>query len=126
MRRLVLAVMALGVLSAGVLAAGGGSGGRAEAARENAFTVLQKRLLSGTALLALEQPSAARAAPELQTLAAVGPTREDGCPDNRGSNVQVNQDCQNLTDPDLAGRGEAQNETAVAQDPNDPRRLVAS
>jgi hypothetical protein len=40
--------------------------------------------------------------------------------------VQVNQDCQNLTDPDLAGRGEAQNETAVAQDPNDARRLVAS
>jgi hypothetical protein len=126
MRRLVLAVMALGVLCVGVVAAGGGSGEPAEAARLNALTPLQKRLLSGTALQALEQRSAARAAPALQALATVGPTREDGCPENRGSNVQVNQDCQNLTDPDLAGRGEAQNETTVAQDPNDPRRLVAS
>ena len=45
---------------------------------------------------------------------------------NRGANIRVNQDCQNLTDPDLAGRGEAQNETAVAQDPNNPAHLVAS
>jgi hypothetical protein len=126
MRRLVLAVMALGVLCAGVVAAGGGSGEPAEAAPADGLTTLQKRLLSGTAHRALEQPSAARAAPELQALATIGRTDEDGCPENRGSNVRVNQECQNLTDPDLAGRGEAQNETTVAQDPNDARRLVAS
>jgi hypothetical protein len=40
--------------------------------------------------------------------------------------VRVNQDCLNLTDPDLQGRGQAQNETAIAQDPNDPDRMVAS
>jgi hypothetical protein len=125
MRRLVVAVLALGVFLAGVVAAGAGSGEPAEAASPKAFTPLQQRLLSGTAQRALEQPSAA-AAPELQALATVGRTHEDGCPENRGSNVQVNQDCQNLTDPDLAGRGEAQNETAVAHDPSDPRRLVAS
>lgn len=126
MRRLVLAVLALGVLLAGVVAAGGGSGEPAEAAPTTALSPLQKRLLSGTALELLEQRSAARAAPELQALATIGPTNEDGCPENRGSNVRVNQDCQNLIDPDLAGRGEAQNETTVAQDPNDARRLVAA
>jgi hypothetical protein len=125
MRRLVLAVTAAGVLGTGVVVAVGGAGAPAEAAPANALTPLQKRLLSGTAQRALEQPSSLMA-PELQALSGVGRTNEDGCPDNRGSNVQVNQDCQNLTDPDLAGRGEAQNETAVAQDPNDPRRLVAS
>ena len=47
-----------------------------------------------------------------------------GCPVNRGSNVRVNQNCLNLTDPDLQGRGQAQNETAIAQDSGDPRRMV--
>jgi hypothetical protein len=56
----------------------------------------------------------------------IGPTNATGCPNNRGPNIQVNQDCQNLTDPDLAGRGEAQNETAVAQDPDNPSHLVVS
>ena len=39
---------------------------------------------------------------------------------NRGANVRVNQNCLNLSDPDLQGRGQAQNETSIAQDPNDP------
>ena len=33
------------------------------------------------------------------------------CPRNLGSNVKVNQNCLNVTDPDLQGRGQAQNET---------------
>src|SRR4051794_3138808 len=115
MRRLVLAVIALGVLGAGVALAGAGPGGQptADAARAHALTPLQKRLVSGTALRALEQPSTQRVAPQLQALAR--PTEATGCPRDRGSNLRVNQDCQNLTDPDLAGRGEAQNETAAAQ-----------
>ena len=56
----------------------------------------------------------------------VGSTAETGCPANRGSNVRVNQNCQNLSDPDLAGRGQAQNETSIAQDPRNPRHIVAS
>ncbi len=61
-----------------------------------------------------------------QVPGAVGSTSETGCPANRGANVRVNQNCLNLTDPDLQGRGQAQNETAIAQDPNDPSRIVAS
>ena len=126
MRRLVLAVFGLGVLCAGVALAGAGSGQQAaEAARGRALTPLQQRLASGSTLRALEQQSAAaRTSPQLQALATH--TNATGCPENRGSNVQVNQDCQNLTDPDLAGRGEAQNETAAAQDPNDADRIVAA
>ena len=125
MRRLV-PLVALGALCAGVaLAAGGGSGGQgAEAARAHALTPLQQRLLSGTAKEALERSAAARqhalAAPSLARTTATG------CRDDRGRNVQVNQECQNLTDPDLAGRGEAQNETAVSQNPNDASDIVTA
>src|SRR5450755_1932294 len=46
------------------------------------------------------------------------------CPRNFGPNVLVNQNCLNVTDPDLQGRGQAQNETAIAQNPFNPRQLV--
>lgn len=42
------------------------------------------------------------------------------------SNVKVNQNCLNLSDPDLQGRGQAQNETSIAVDPMDANNLVAS
>ena len=42
------------------------------------------------------------------------------CPGNFGSNVLVNQNCLNVTDSDLQGRGQAQNETAIAQNPFNP------
>ena len=47
------------------------------------------------------------------------------CPRNLGSNVLVNQNCLNVADTDLQGRGQAQNETAIAQNPFNPRQLVA-
>jgi hypothetical protein len=51
--------------------------------------------------------------------------RQDECGVTTGGNVKVNQNCLNLTDPDLQGRGQAQNETAIAVDPNNSRHLVA-
>jgi hypothetical protein len=50
----------------------------------------------------------------------------DACPVNQSSNIKVNQNCLNLTDPDLQGRGQAQNETSIAADPNQPNHLIAS
>jgi hypothetical protein len=127
MRRWVLAAVMLGALgAAGAVAGVGGSDRPAEAARGPTLTPFQNRLLSGAAARALQAPAPAAVAPQRQQQAATGPTNETGCPANRGNNVRVNQDCQNLTDPDLAGRGEAQNETAVAQDPNNPRHLLVS
>ncbi|MDQ1420479.1 MAG: hypothetical protein QOJ52_2441 [Acidimicrobiaceae bacterium] len=54
------------------------------------------------------------------------PASSAGCSTNFGSNTKVNQNCLNLTDPDLQGRGQANNETSIAQDPMSPGHLVAS
>jgi hypothetical protein len=53
------------------------------------------------------------------------PSKNNGCAISRGDNVKVNQNCANVADPALAGRSQAQNETAVAIDPNDPNHIVA-
>jgi hypothetical protein len=50
--------------------------------------------------------------------------RQDECTLNRGGNVKVNQNCLNVTDADLQGRAQAENETAIAVDPNNPRHMV--
>ena len=50
----------------------------------------------------------------------------DGCPNNQSSNIKVNQNCLNLSDPDLQGRGQAQNETFIKADPNNPNHVVGS
>jgi hypothetical protein len=127
MRRFALAAVALGAVGAVTAVAAISTGGRpAQAARGPMLTPLQQRLASGTLSRVLEEASATAPAPLRAQQQANGPTTETGCPANRGANVRVNQDCQNLTDPDLAGRGEAQNETAVAQDPNNPAHIVAS
>jgi hypothetical protein len=54
------------------------------------------------------------------------PSGQDACAESRGDNVKVNQNCLNVSDPDLAGRGQAQNETAVAIDPNNKNHVIAS
>jgi hypothetical protein len=51
--------------------------------------------------------------------------RQDECGVNKGGNVKINQNCLNVTDSDLQGRGQAQNETAIAVDPNNSHHLVA-
>jgi hypothetical protein len=54
------------------------------------------------------------------------PSGSGTCSDRRGTNVKVNQNCLNVTDSDLQGRGQANNETFIAQDPYHPDHLVAS
>lgn len=98
---------------------------------------MQKRILSGFASFELASAGALEAKPSAKpakvhitrrlahTAAGNSGSRLTGCPFGLGNNVNVSQNCLNLTDPDLQGRGQAQNETAIAQDPNDPRRLLA-
>ncbi|MGH3436834.1 MAG: exo-alpha-sialidase, partial [Sciscionella sp.] len=87
----------------------------------NQLNPIQKRHVSG--LLATElnrndvgnnarklQPSTKRAARQRVT--------STGCPGSFGHDVKVNQNCLNITDADLQGRGQAQNETWGAADPN--------
>ncbi|MFI6602345.1 sialidase family protein [Nonomuraea sp. NPDC050536] len=80
----------------------------------------QKRLASGALTDALAETSAARQA--LTGFRKATPS----CDGRRGDNIKVNQNCANITDPDLHGRGQAQNETWIAANPNNPRQVVSS
>ena len=48
------------------------------------------------------------------------------CSANLGNNVKVNQNCLNLTDANLQGRGQANNEPSISVDPFNSKDLVAS
>ena len=54
------------------------------------------------------------------------PTGNGACAETLGNDVKVNQNCENVTDADLAGRGQAQNETSIAIDPKNPKNMLAS
>ncbi len=54
------------------------------------------------------------------------PTQQGQCSQSKGSDVKVNQNCLNVTDPDLQGRGQANNEPSISVDPFNSRHLVAS
>jgi hypothetical protein len=83
---------------------------------------IQKRLVSGL----LAEELGPQAAPATARPGVFTPTASSGCAANRGNNVQVNQNCLNLSDPTLQGRAQAQNETWMTSDPNNPSHLVAS
>ena len=84
------------------------------------MTPLQKRPLSGAQSVERTRETGITAAD------TYFPTDEEGCPGIFGNNIRVNQDRQNLSDPDLAGRAEVQNETFIAQDPMRPNRMLAA
>jgi hypothetical protein len=132
------ALLLVVALAAGaVLVELGGSAVSAAPAGQLKLTKMQKRILSGFASFelasagALEAKSSAKPAkihitPGLAHAAGGnGGSGLSGCPFRLGNNVNVSQNCLNLSDPDLQGRGQAQNETAIAQDPNDSRQLIA-
>ena len=84
---------------------------------------VQRRILSGYASFednigVPAHPAQARAVSRMKS------TTAGLCPADLGRNVVVNQNCLNITDPDLQGRGQAQNETAIAENPANPRQLV--
>jgi hypothetical protein len=58
--------------------------------------------------------------------AGYSPSGNTGCAVKRGNNIKVNQECLTVSDPDLQGRGQAQNEESIAADPNNGNHLVAS
>src|SRR3954447_10235900 len=130
MRRIALPALSLATLAviASLAAlASGGSTPSADANKLAALKPIQQRLVSGFAQSVYEQraglsPNSRGGRPNQPQ----DRSRLDGCPVNRGGNVRVNQNCLNLTDPDLSGRGQSQNETSIAQDPNDSSNLVAS
>src|SRR5256885_5793025 len=83
---------------------------------------IQSRLLSGFA--AMEFDSKANGEGSKPT--SYFTRGSDSCPTNQSSNIKVNQNCLNLSDPDLQGRGQAQNEESIKIDPNNTNHVVAS
>ena len=123
-------LIAAGALAAASMFTLGASQASAQTFGFQNLNQIQKRHVSG--LLASEldtaaQPQARSAAP-LRAAAVTVPQTPgpNGCRADRGSNVKVNVNCLNLTDADLQGRGQSQNETSVSVDPNNPDHLVAS
>jgi Protein of unknown function (DUF2924) len=92
----------------------------AEERMKRTLTPIQKHLLSGSRRNELKQDQG-RADESI-----FSPGRDGGCNATIDSNVKVNQNCVNLSDPNVAGRGQAGNETSVAQDPNNPQHIVAT
>jgi hypothetical protein len=85
---------------------------------------LQKRHLSGYASFeaGIGVPSKA---PVARANARMSNAGVNLCPRNFGPNVLVNQNCLNVTDVDLQGRAQAQNETTIAENPFNSRQIVA-
>jgi hypothetical protein len=84
---------------------------------------IQKRILSGFASFEAgigvsSKATAARAGARMSNAAVTL------CPGSIGPNVLVNQNCLNVSDPALQGRGQAQNETAIAENPLNPRQII--
>jgi hypothetical protein len=69
--------------------------------------------------------AAAAAAGDTASVPGPSVAGSGGCNDNDGGNVRVNQDCTNQSDAALLGRGQGQNETAIAVNPRNPKQLVA-
>ena len=86
---------------------------------------IQKRILSGLASFEAGIGVSAKA-PAARAGARMSSAAVNLCPGSIGPNVLVNQNCLNVTDADLQGRGQAQNETAIAENPNDPGQVVGS
>ena len=113
----VAAIASLVIIQPGVTTA------TAEGFNFDNLPVIAQRLMSGEADLELN-PASQSASMSKPT--SYFPRGSDSCPTNLSSNIKVNQNCLNVSDPDLQGRGQAQNETSIAQDPNNPNHMVAS
>jgi hypothetical protein len=98
----------------------------AHASLYSKMLTIQKRLLSGVGTRALVPSDVDPSERDTAAPNTYFPTSDDGCPLNLGNNIKVNQNCLNLTDADLQGRAQAQNETSISHDPRNPQHLVAS
>jgi hypothetical protein len=84
---------------------------------------IQDRLFSGFASFEL---SSAQDSSSGSGVAGYTPRGSQDCGGNLGNNVRVNQGCMNISDSDVQGRAQAQNETSIAINPNDSNQLIAS
>src|SRR3954468_14582086 len=115
-------------LLSGALSSVGSSVPSAQAGRrgiDDELTDEQERILSGYSSFTLGS-NAENGGNDPQSPRTYFPRGSDSCPNNLQSNIKVNQNCLNLSDPDLQGRGQAQNEEFIKVDPNNTNHVVAS
>ena len=86
---------------------------------------IQRRLLSGFASFELSQAPGSEAAAKQRASRFRPAGFGADCPKRHGTTVKVNQNCLNITDPDLQGRAQAENETSIAANPKGGQ-LIAS
>lgn len=124
--RRALALGALAVLTGCIVAIASG-GGSVSTAREVKMTKLQRRILSGFASFELGTTPGNEASVRTRAsrFAPVSNPTAAACPTHHGNNVKVNQNCLNVSDRDLQGRGQAQNETSMSVNPR-TGQLVAT
>ncbi len=125
---IVFSLVAIVALVGGFLFMFVGAGATSPTAKANGLSYsqlskIQKRLLDGFAALELNPNNALTRKPNANGFSH---SQDDGCPLKRGDNVKVNQNCLNVTDANLQGRAQAENETSIAQDPNHPGHILAS
>jgi hypothetical protein len=153
-RRIAVLVFLMGALAAGSLALRTGPI-QAQASGFQSLNKIQKRLIS-SALLAIVGPTSGSSSAAVVngagdnngpgvdgaangTPAGYGsggggsgslsnyfPAGSGQCSASKGDNVKVNVNCLNITDASLQGRGQANNETSIAENPFQPNQLVAS
>lgn len=125
--RTVLAAVAAAALTATSVTVLTGSTAQAQPFGFKQLNKIQKRLVSGTLAAELDITDPAAKARTTAALRAqrVSPTSA-ACSTRFGDNIKVNQNCQNVADPDLAGRSQAQNETWAAVDRRNADHIVAS
>jgi hypothetical protein len=113
------------LLAAVVLILGGALGAThsAKAFDPTKAPEIQDRLLDGLADFELTPSGDATASKPLDNFVA---QHNDGCGSHDANNIKVNQNCLNISDTSLQGRGQAQNETSIAINPQDKSQIVAS
>jgi hypothetical protein len=85
---------------------------------------IQDRLLDGFA--SMEFDIAKNGGDQRVQPTNYSPRGSNACAQNIASNIKVNQNCLNISDPDLQGRAQAQNETSIAVNPASPQQLIAA
>jgi hypothetical protein len=118
---MLLALMLVGVLASAYLYAPT----PVSALNPDKMNKIQLRLLSGFAAAELLPPNLGGIDPNVKLSLSYLPKGGDGCATKVSGNTKVNQNCLNIADPALAGRSQAENEPAIAVDPNQQNHLVA-
>jgi hypothetical protein len=121
MRRIFLVLIALSSTMAFLLP------GPSSQARAGHLTLTNRFAPSGTVIMdPTASPKGLAAASKLAASIAPSGRGSGGCPDASATNVRANQECTNQSAAGYLGRGESQNETAVAVNPTNGANVLIS